>query len=43
MRRRDAPNASRRLTSFSVEGKGGGHFREEAGVSIVDAGGPYSR
>ena len=41
-RRRDAPEASRRLTSFSVEGEGGGRFHEVAGVSIVDAGGPCS-
>ena len=37
---RNAPNASGRLTSFSVEGEGGGHFSEVAGTSIVDAGGP---
>ena len=36
-RRRDAPDASGRLTSFSVE------RREVAGVSIVDVGGPCSR
>ena len=39
-RQRNAPNASRRLTSFSVEGEGGGRFSEVAGASIVDAGGP---
>ena len=37
-RRRDAPDTSGRLMSFSVEGEGGGCFREVAGVSIVDVG-----
>ena len=39
---RDAPDTSERVTSFSVEGEGGGHFRKVAGMSIVDAGGPCS-
>ena len=39
-RQRNAPNASGRLTSFSVEGEGGGRFSKVAGASIVDAGGP---
>ena len=42
-RRRDAPDASDRLTSFSVEGRGSGRFREGVSVSIVAAGGPRSR
>ena len=33
------PTLAERLTSFSVEGEGGGRFREVAGVSIVDVGG----
>ena len=41
-RRRDAPDASRRLTSFSIEGEGGGCLCEVAGMSIVDAGGMCS-
>ena len=41
-RRKDAPDASGRLTSFGVEGVGG-CFCEVAGMSIVDAGGPCSQ
>ena len=41
-RRKDAPDASGRLTSFSV-GEGEGRFCEVAGVSIVDVGGPGLR
>ena len=39
-RRSDAPDASDRLTSFSVRGTEVGHFHEVAGVSIAAAGGP---
>ena len=43
MRRRDTPDASVRLASFSTEGKKAGRFRKIAGVSIVDVGCPRSR
>ena len=39
MRRRDAPDASGRLASFSNEGEEAEHFREVAGMSIAAAGG----
>ena len=42
-RRRDASDATGRLTSFSVEGKEAGRFREVAGVPIIDAGGSCSQ
>ena len=39
---RDPPNASSRLTNFTLRGEKAGHFREVAGVFIVDAGGSRS-
>ena len=41
-RRRDAPDTSGRLTSFSIEGREAGCLREVAGVSIINVGGPCS-
>ena len=42
VRRRNAPDATGRLMSFTVEGEEAGCFREVAGVSIVDAGSSFA-
>ena len=41
VRRRDAPDATGRLTSF--RGEEAGRFHEVAGLSIIDAGGSRSQ
>ena len=40
--RRDSPDPSSRLASFTLRGEKAGRFREVAGVSIVNTDGPCS-